>query len=287
MAGRQIDAGKVKEVDERLRNYWELSPALRKKERDRIETLMILALGDDPENELSRHCDAVMDGLMKLAACYVPSTVGKKACKNRSGHMAAVARADSAKRKSWFARFRKLFSGLELEPGWRLTCLEEGDSESRFKTFFLADNKGTVCEDVRERMRLVGDLSIAALDVVLLDYLVSQFKLKRPAMHKLKWLVTGLKKFLVGHGPFAPNSDGGDSLFGLFEKGIDFASLATYDYLPRVELNADGSAVVRYVTFSPLEGFAETVMSRSPSAPLYAFRKEDHIVLKCGSGVVG
>lgn len=86
--------------------------------------------------------------------------------------------------------------------------------------------------------------------------------MKRPALHKLKWLVAGLKKFLVGHGPFSPNSDGGDSLFGVLEKGVDFASLAAFDYLPRVELNADGSAVVRYVTFSPLSGFAETVMTR-------------------------
>ena len=48
MAVRQLDAGKVKEVDERLRDYRKLPTELREKERDRIETLMILALGDDP-----------------------------------------------------------------------------------------------------------------------------------------------------------------------------------------------------------------------------------------------
>ena len=262
MAGRQIDAGKVKEVDERLRGYRELPTELREKERDRIVTLMILALSDDPENDLSRHCDAVMDGLVKLAACYVSSTVVEGDYQNRAEYMAAVAHSDTGKRKSWFARFLKLFPGLELEPGWRLTCLEEGDSENGFKTLLLTDGKGSFCDDIRERMRLVGDPAIATLDIVLLDYIASQFKLKRPALHKLKWLVTGLKKFLVGHGPFSPNSDGGDSLFGVLEKGVDFASLAAFDYLPRVELNADGSAVVRYVTFSPLSGFAETVMTR-------------------------
>ena len=260
MAERQIDAGKVKEVDERIRLYRELPAELRKKERDRIETLMILALGDDPEDELSWHCDAVMDGLIKLAACYVPPTGGGESHEDRAAQMAAVAREDTDERKSWFARFIGLFPGLELEPGWRLTGFEEGDSESGFKTFFLTDDKGRFCEDVRERMRLVGDPAIAALDIVLLDHLVGQFKLKRPALHKLKWLVTGLKKFLVGNGPFSPSSDGGDSLFGLFEKGMDFATLAAYDYLPRVELNADESVIVRYVTFSPLNGFEETVM---------------------------
>ena len=262
MAGRQIDFCKINEVDERLRGYRELPSELREKERDRIETLMILALGDDPENELSRHCDAVMDGLMKLAACYVPSTVVEEDYKSRARYMAAVAHADTGKRKSWFARFLELFPGLEPEPDWRLSCLEEGGSENGFKTLFLTDGKGGFCEDIRERMRLVGDPAIATLDIVLLDYIASQFKLRRPALHKLKWLVTGLKKFLVGHGPFSPNSDGGDSLFGLFRKGVDFASLAAFDYLPRVELNADGSAVVRYVTFSPLTGFTETVMTR-------------------------
>lgn len=260
MAMRQLDAGKVKEVDERLRAYRELPIELREKERDRIETLMILALGDDPENELSRHCDAVMDGLMKLIASYVPPTIERKDCQSRAAYMAAVARGDTAKRKSWSTRFLKLFTGLKLEPGWRLSCLEGGDSENGFKTLFLTDGKGNFCEDVRERMRLVGDPALATLDIVLLDYLVSLFK--RPALHKLKWLVTGLKKFLVGHGPFSPNSDGGDMLFGLFEKGVDFADLAAYDYLPRVELNADGSAVVRYVTFSPSNGFKKTVVTR-------------------------
>ena len=271
MDGRQIDAGKVKEVDERLRGYRELPPELREKERDRIETLMILALGDDPENELSRHCDAVMDGLMKLAACYVPSTVVEEDYKSRVKYMAAVAHDDTGKRKSWFARFLKLFPGLKLEPGWRLTCIEEGGSENGFKTLFLTDGKGGFCEDIRERMRLVGDPAIATLDIVLLDYIASQFKLRRPALHKLKWLVTGLKKFLVGHGPFSPNSDGGDSLFGLFEKGMDFASLAAFDYLPRVELKADGSAVVRYVIFSPANGFEETVLRRFAGDPQHAF----------------
>jgi hypothetical protein len=271
--GRQIDNGKVKEVDERLRAYRELPTELREKERDRIETLMILALGDDPENELSWHCDAVMDGLMKLIASYVPSTVVEEDCKSRAEYIAAVAHADTGKRKSWFARFLKLFPGLKLEPGWRLSCLEEGDSENGFKTLFLDDGKGGFCEDIRERMRLVWDPAIATLDIVLLDYVASQFKLKRPALHKLKWLVTGLKKFLVGHGPFSPNSDDGDSLFGLFEKGVDFASLAAFDYLPRVELNADGSAVVRYMTFSPSNGFEETVMKRSAGDPQHAFRK--------------
>lgn len=273
MAMRQSDAGKVKEVDERLRAYRELPTELREKERDRIETLMILALGDDPENELSRHCDAVMDGLMKLIASYVPPTIERKDCQSRAAYMAAVARGDTAKRKSWSTRFLKLFPGLKLEPGWRLTCLEEGGSENGFKTLFLTDGKGGFCEDIRERMRLVGNPAIATLDIVLLDYIVSQFKLKRPALHKLKWLVTGLKKFLVGHGPFSPNSDGGDSLFGVLEKGMDFASLAAFDYLPRVELNADGSAVVRYMTFSPSNGFEETVMKRSAGAPQHAFRK--------------
>ena len=262
MAGRQIDFGKIKEVDERLRGYVELPAELREKERDRIETLMILALSDDPENDLSRHCDAVMDGLVKLAACYVSSTVVEENYQDRAEYMAAVAHGDTDERRSWFSRFLKLFPGLELELGWRLTCIEEGDSENGFKTLFLTDGKGSFCEDIRERMRLVGNPAIATLDIVLLDYIVSQFKLKRPALHKLKWLVTGLKKFLVGHGPFSPNSDGGDSLFGVLEKGVDFASLAAFDYLPRVELNADGSAVVRYVTFSPLSGFAETVMTR-------------------------
>lgn len=273
MAGRQIDAGKVKEVDERLRGYRELPSELREKERDRIVTLMILALSDDPENELSRHCDAVMDGLVKLAACYVPSTVVKEDYKSRAKYMAAVAHADTSKRKSWFARFLKLFPGLELEPGWRLTCLEEGGSENGFKTLFLTDGKGGFYEDIRERMRLVGDPAIATLDIVLLDYIASQFKLRRPALHKLKWLVTGLKKFLVGHGPFSPNSDGGDSLFGVLEKGMDFAALTAFDCLPRVELNADGSAVVRYMTFSPANGFEETVMKRSAGDPQHAFRK--------------
>ena len=262
MIRQQIDASKVKEVDERLRAYRELPAELREKERDRIETLMILALSDDPENDLSRHCDAVMDGLMKLAACYVSSTVVEENYQDRAEYMAAVAHGDTAKRRSWSTRFLKLFPGLKLEPGWRLSCLEEGDSENGFKTLFLTDGKGGFCEDIRERMRLVGDPAIATLDIVLLDYIASQFKLRRPALHKLKWLVTGLKKFLVGHGPFSPNSDDGDSLFGLFEKGVDFASLAAFDYLPRVELNADGSAVVRYVTFSPLTGFTETVMTR-------------------------
>ena len=271
MAGRQMDAGKIKEVDERLRGYRELPAEFRKKERDRIETLMVLALSNDPENELSRHCDAVMDGLMKLAACYVPSEVREEDCQSRAAHMAAVARADTARRKSWFARFLKLFPGLKLEPGWRLTCIEEGGSENGFKTLFLTDGKGGFCEDIRERMRLVGDPAIATLDIVLLDYIASQFKLRRPALHKLKWLVTGLKKFLVGHGPFSPNSDGGDSLFGLFEKGMDFASLAAFDYLPRVELKADGSAVVRYVIFSPANGFEETVLRRFAGDPQHAF----------------
>lgn len=273
MAGRQIDFGKIKEVDERLRGYVELPAELREKERDRIATLMILALGDDPADELSRHCDAVMDGLVKLAACYVPSTVVEEDYQDRAEYMAAVAHDDTCKRKSWFSRFLKLFPGLELEPGWRLSCLEEGDSENGFKTLFLADGKGSFCDDIRERMRLVGDPAIATLDIVLLDYVAGQFKLKRPALHKLKWLVTGLKKFLVGHGPFSPNSDGGDSLFGLFEKGMDFASLAAFDCLPRVELNADGSAVVRYMTFSPANGFEETVMKRSAGDPQYAFYK--------------
>lgn len=274
MAGRQIDAGKVKEVDERLRAYRELPTELREKERDRIVTLMILALSDDPENDLSRHCDAVMDGLVKLAACYVSSTVVEGDYQNRAEYMAAVAHSDTGKRKSWFARFLKLFPGLELEPGWRLTCIEEGDSENGFKTLLLTDGKGSFCDDIRERMRLVGEPAIATLDIVLLDYVASQFKLKRPALHKLKWLVTGLKKFLVGHGPFSPNSDGDDSLFGLFEKGMDFASLAAFDYLPRVELNADGSAVVRYVTFSPSNGFEEVVLTRAQGAPPYAFQVE-------------
>ncbi len=273
MAGRQIDAGKVKEVDERLREYRELPAELRTKERDRIATLMILALGDDPADELSRHCDAVMDGLVKLAACYVPSTVVKEDYQDRAAYMAAVAHADTGKRKSWFSRFLKLFPGLRLEPSWRLSCLEEGGSLNGFKTLFLTDGKGSFCEDVRERMQLVGDPAIATLDIVLLDYIASQFKMKRPALHKLKWLVTGLKKFLVGHGPFSPNSDDGDSLFVLFEKGVDFASLAAFDYLPRVELNADGSAVVRYMTFSPSNGFEETVMKRSAGDPQHAFRK--------------
>lgn len=188
--------------------------------------------------------------------------------------MAAVVREDTDERKSWFARFLGLFPGLELEPGWRLTGFEEGDSESGFKTFFLTDDNGRFCEDVRERMRLVGDPAIATLDIVLLDYIASQFKLKRPALHKLKWLVTGLKKFLVGHGPFSPNSDDGDSLFDLFEKGMDFAALIAFDYLPRVELNADGSAVVRYVTFSPSNGFEEVVVTRAQGAPPYAFQVE-------------
>lgn len=273
MAGRQIDFGKIKEVDERLRGYVELPAELREKERDRIATLMILALGDDPADELSRHCAAVMDGLMKLAASYVPSTVVEEDYKSRAKYMAAVAHDDTDKRRSWFSRFLKLFPGLRLEPSWRLSCLEEGGSLNGFKTLFLTDGKGSFCEDVRERMQLVGDPAIATLDIVLLDYIASQFKLKRPALHKLKWLVTGLKKFLVGHGPFSPNSDDGDSLFGLFEKGVDFASLAAFDYLPRVELNADGSAVVRYMTFSPSNGFEETVMKRSAGDPQYAFYK--------------
>ena len=161
---------------------------------------MILALGDDPENELSRHCDALMDGLMKLIASYVPPTIERKDCQSRAAYMAAVARGDTAKRKSWSTRFLKLFPGLKLEPGWRLSCLEEGDSENGFKTLFLTDGNGGFCEDMREHMRLVGNPDIAAL--------------------------------------------------------------ATSDCLPRVELNADGSTVVRYVTFSPLSGFAKTVMTR-------------------------
>ena len=274
MIRQQIDASKVKEVDERLRDYRKLPTELREKERDRIETLMILALSDDPENDLSRHCDAVMDGLVKLAACYVSSTVVEENYQDRAEYMAAVAHGDTGKRKSWFARFLKLFPGLELEPGWRLTCLEEGDSENGFKTLLLTDGKGSFCDDIRERMRLVGDPAIATLDIVLLDYIASQFKLKRPALLKLKWLVTGLKKFLVGHGPFSPNSDDGDSLFDLFEKGMDFAALIAFDYLPRVELNADGSAVVRYVTFSPSNGFEEVVVTRAQGAPPCAFQVE-------------
>lgn len=271
MVGRQIDFGKIKEVDERLRRYRESPAELREKERDRIVTLMILALGDDSENELSRHCDAVMDGLMKLAACYVPSAVVEANYKSRVKYMAAVAHDDTGKRKSWFSRFLKLFPGLELAPGWRLTGIEEGGSENGFKTLFLTDGKGGFCEDIRERMRLVGGPAIATIDIVLLDYAARQFKLKRPALHKLKWLVTGLKKFLVGHGPFSPNSDGGDSLFGLFENGMDFATLTAFDYLPRVELKADRSAVVRYVTFSPANGFEETVLRRFAGDPQHAF----------------
>ena len=107
--GRQIDNGKVKEVDER--------PAeLREKERDRIETLMILALGDDPENELSRHCDAVMDGLMKLIACYVPPKVREEDCQGRAVHMAAVSRGDTAKRRSGLHDSSSCSQGLSLSP---------------------------------------------------------------------------------------------------------------------------------------------------------------------------
>ena len=70
----------------------------------------------DPENELSRHCDAVMDGLMKLIACYVPPKVREEDCQGRAVHMAAVSRGDTAKRRSGLHDSSSCSQGLSLSP---------------------------------------------------------------------------------------------------------------------------------------------------------------------------
>ena len=217
----------------------------------------------------------MIDDVFGMAAGYLRPAVEDDGSQDKASLMAAVAESDSDSRKAWFARFLAMFSGLALEPGWRMSCFEAGVPRRERKTFFLTDDKGNFCDNVFNHLRFAGDASIAALDAVLLKNLLDELHQCWPDWCRRKWIVTGLRKFFGRYFSRPPDIDGRRLVFRFIEKGVDVEAISRYDYLPRVDFDAGGGVAVRYVTFSESDGFSETVMKRAHDAPIDSFRREE------------
>ena len=139
-----IDKRLLTDIENRLarlqkldKKYWGLRNAViamfREKREKRLEEEMrdlrrdigaslIEAFPTDSSNGLVRHCNGIFDAVKGLVSSFVESPVDESpfSYSDVEAHMRAVAPGDTSERKAWFSRFLSLFTGLELDSGWRM-----------------------------------------------------------------------------------------------------------------------------------------------------------------------
>ena len=229
-----------------------------------IGNSLIGAFSTDSSNKLVRHCNSIIDAANGLVSSYVESPVDENpfSYSDVEAHMRAVASGDTNERKVWFSRYLGLFSGLELDAGWRMGAIDQGDGHGGNTKVFLTDDNGHFCTNIFEHIHLADDRDESLINVALLNHLVGQLRLKWHALYNRSWFVTDVKKFFDEYSFYGSDCDGQLLMCHFAKKYIDYTYLYEFDFSPRV-LHEGSTAIVRYVTFSPYGGFGEDLIAIS------------------------